>query len=368
MFDQRGRLSPRQVAPVLAVTALLPLTLPPGLQAQSLSYTAVSEVEFGGAMGMLMQMVPAAQATQQQTFHVKGNYLRMDSRERSTIMDVVDGRYTMLDHEARTFYSMTAEDMQAHLEGTREQMAAYWGTPLLGEGLPGEGSHEFRIATDRTGRTRNFGGYSAEQVLMTVEMIPDSPEAVEAAAMMGRTVFFTETWISDDFPGAAEYQEVQEKMGESILQSGEGAVAGLMSGVLAGNPNLMEAIEKNQAEMSGLKGVPVRTVLHLVSVPAGMEFDAEAVLAAADEPLAVDEMPSDPEAARESMERMLGGLLGRERGGRQDPQALAGPAVQAITMRSTTTIQEIRTDALPDDLFRPPPNYAERRPDWMRGG
>lgn len=367
MFDPRSLLPPRPVALALTGAVLLPFTLPPALRAQSLSYTAVSKVEFGGAMGMMMRMVPDAQVSQRQTFHVKGTYLRVDRGERSTIMDMADGRYTMLDHEARTFYSMTADDMLAQLERTREQMAAFGGNLLVGEGPTGEGSYEFRIGMDRTGRTRDFDGHSAEQVLMTLEMIPDSPEAVEAANMMGKTVFFTEMWISDDLPGAAEYREVQENVGEAFLEGGEGGMAGLMSQLLAGNPNLKEAIEKNQGEMNGMEGVPVRTVTHLVSVPAGMEFDAEAVLAAADEPLEVDEMPSNPEAARGSMGRALGDLLGRQREGQRDPQGLARPAVQAITMRSTLTIQEIRTDDLPDDLFRPPPNYTERRPPWMGG-
>jgi len=372
MFDLRGLLPARRVSPLMALTALLALTLPPAIQAQSLSYTTVGKVEFGGTMGMMMRMVPDAQADQRQTIHIKGTRMRMDNGDTSTITDMTDGRYTMLDHEAKTFYSVTAEDMQAQMEQAQEQMAAYGEDPMAEAGPTEEGSYELKISTDRAGRARDFDGYSAEQVLMTMELVPKSPEAVEAAAMTGRTVFFTELWISTDFPGATEYREAQEKMGEAFLESGGGGMAELMSQALAGNPNMKDALETNWAEMKDMEGVPVRTVTHMVSVPAGMEFDPDAVLAAADQPLEAGEMPSAQDAAMEAakgaMGRRLGGLLGRGKKEEKEPEAPTGPAVQTITMRSVSTIEEIRTDALPDDLFQPPANYTERRPEWMKGG
>ena len=206
---------------------------------------------------------------------------------------------------------------------------------------------------------------------MTMEMVPTSPEAVEAAAMTGSAVFFTEIWVSSDFPGADEYREAQEKMGEAFMESGGGGMAGLMSQAMAGNPNMKEAFQKNWEEMKDMEGVPVRTVTHMVSVPAGMAFDPDAVLAAADQPLEAGETPSVQDAAAEAakgaMGRRLGGLLGRGKKEEPKPDAPAGPAVQTITMRSVSTIQDINTDALPDDLFQPPPDYSEHTPDWMKG-
>ena len=64
----------------------------------------------------------------------------------------------------------------------------------------------------------------------------------------------------------------------------------------------------------------------------------------------------------------MGGILGRRNREEEEPEAPAGPTTQTITMRSVSTIEEIETGSLSDDLFRPPPEYTERQPEWMRGG
>jgi hypothetical protein len=114
--------------------------------------------------------------------------------------------------------------------------------------------------------------------------------------------------------------------------------------------------------------VPVRTTTHMVTVPAGMEFDPGAVLAAEDQPLEAGEMPSMAEAARGALGRAMGGMLGRRNREEADPEIPAGPTTQTITMRSVSSIEDIKTEPLPDDLFQPPPEYTERQPEWMRGG
>ena len=72
------------------------------------------------------------------------------------------------------------------------------------------------------------------------------------------------------------------------------------------------------------------------------------------------------EMLREIMGSRLGGLPGRQ--SQAEAGVPAGPAVQTITMRVVSTLEEIRTAPLPDDLFQPPPDYAERLPEWWRGG
>ncbi len=362
----------RTTWPVLCgMAALALLSLPgPSLQAQDLTYTTVSRVEFGGAMGMMMRMVPDANAETRQTVFLKGTLMRTDDGDTSSIVDMADGRYTMLNHPDKTFYTVTMAQMQAQMEEAQDRMAEQ--NPMaqenpMAQDLPPDASFEVRMNTDRTGRTRNFDGYSAEQVLITMEMVPTSPEAEESVAMRGNTVIFTELWVSQDFPGADEYREAQERMGEAFMEGGWGEMAGGMGQIMMGNPNMKEAFEKNFEEMKDVEGVPVRTVAQLVMVPAGMPFDPDAVLAAEDEPLESDEMPSASEMARGAMGRRLGGLLGR-RNQEQEESEEAGPTTQTITMRTTSTIQDIKTTPLSDDIFQPPAGYTERQPEWMRGG
>lgn len=375
MLRFRGFAPTRRRTRTLAGLGLLLLVVGPDgvLKAQDLSYTTVTSVEFGGAMGMMMQMMPEAQAETRQAIHIKGSLMRADDDGTSTIVDMTDGRYTMVDHESRTYYTITMAQMQEQIEQAQGQMAQAMGNPEAGIGPgmgPGpEGSFDIRFSTDRTGRTRDLGGYSADQVLITMEMVPTSPEAEEYAATSGTTVLFTELWISEDFPGAAEYREAQERMGQAFLEGGGGAMAGGMMGQsMMGNPSMKEAFEKNWEAMRNMEGVPVRTVTQMVTVPAGMEFDADAVLAAEGQPLEAGEMPSGMDAAMEALGRRMGGVLGRRNQEREEPEAPTGPTAQTITMRSVSTVEEIKTGPLPDDLFHPPADYTERQPEWMRGG
>ncbi len=367
----KGHHFARALPPGFVTFALLCLLTNVGeLKAQDLSYTTVTRMEFGGGMSMMMRMVPDMDQESRQTTYLKGGLMRTDDKETSSIMNSAEGEFTLLQHDSRTFFTMTLEDMQGQFAQAQAGMGQQ--NPMAQQGPGGEGSFEIKMSTDRTGQTRSFDGYSAEQVLMSVEMVPTSREAQEMAAVLGRTVVFTELWLSSDFPEADAFRRAQEEMAEGFIGSGGAGMGAVMAQAMGGgNASMQEAMEKNMEIMKELGGVPVRTVTHMVSVPAGMEFDAGAVLAAADKPLDAAEGPSAQDAAmaaaREAMGGRLGGLLGRGKK-EEEPEAPAGPVGQTITMRTVSTIEGIRTEALPDDLFQPPSNYTEKRPDWMRGG
>jgi hypothetical protein len=119
----------------------------------------------------------------------------------------------------------------------------------------------------------------------------------------------------------------------------------------------------------------VKTVSSFVLVPAGMELDWEAVLAAADEPLGsgMGELMGQAAgrgaeaAARDAMSRISGGILGR-RGQQEEPGGQPTPGTQSIVMRITSSVEGVQTGPVADDLRRPPSGYEERVPEWMRGG
>lgn len=367
---------PRKARTALAVpaVAILLLTCLPfqALEAQDLSYTTVTRAEFGGPMGMMMQMMPEAGKETRQTVHIKGSLMRTDEEDTSSIVDMAQGSYTFLQHPDRTYYTFTLADFQSQMSEAQERMAQENPTPSAAP--VEEGSFEIKLSTDRTGRTRDFQGYTAEQVLMTMEVVPVTEEAREMAAAAGTTVFFTEMWISQDFPGAQAYREAQEGMAEEFMEAG-GGMGTAMAQVMAGRPDLKEAMEENLKVMGEMQGVPVRTVVHMVMVPPGMTFDGEAVLAKADEPLssgmgqaaagAAGEAATD--AVRGALSRRMGGLLGRRNQEEEEKPEEVAPE-QTITLRTVTSISDIQTGSLPEDLFQPPAEYQERQPEWMGGG
>lgn len=310
--------------------------------AQGVTYVTVSKAEMAGAMGMVARMAPGALDETRVTTSMQGLFVRSDEgTATSTIMDLAEGRYTFLNHEERTYYTLTLAEMMAQAQGAMGAVAG---------GGPGSGGPELKV--ERTGQTRSFDGYTAEQLLLLVEPGPMEGGGSGAEGAMA-TAFLTEVWVSRDFPGHEAFRRAQEAAATGAM----GAAGGF-----AVDPAMMEASMRLAEEMKGLDGVPVRTVTSFVMVPPGATFDKAAVLAAADQPL---ESPSlagmAAGGARDAARQALGGIMGRRRQ-QEQPQEAAGPATQSITMRVTQIVQDVRVADIPAARFQVPAGYREAPP------
>ncbi len=321
----------------LALVALCVAAAP--VAAQGVTYTTVSKPEMGGAMGMMARFAPGATAETRATTYVQGSLVRSDEgEERSTIADMAEGRYTFLDHTEKTFYTVTFEEMAAQAQAV-----------MGGAGLesPTEAPADFQV--ERTGKTRDFDGYTAEQVLMIMTPTAASQEAAESP--MGAMTIVSEIWFSRDFPGHEAYEKAQEAMA-----AGTG---GGMAAAFQGDPGMTEGTRRITEEMKGLDGVPVRTVTSMVMVPPGSELDLEAVLAASDKPLG-SEGGGAAAAAAGAARQALGGLLGRRR--QQEQPAPDEAPAQNVFMRVTQTVQDVRVGDIPAETFEVPAGYRESPP------
>jgi hypothetical protein len=361
-------------ASLASVLALLLLGVLP-VRAQDVTYTTVSRAEFGGALGTMMRMVPGAQDPSRETTHIKGSFMRTDDEDSSTILDMAAGRFTELDHKAKTFFSFTFADMAAQVQAAGAEMKAAQAERPADEPQP-EVEFETKLTVDRTGKTQRMNGYTAEQVLMIIEIIPKvAPEEGAEKEAAGTMVLFSDLWMSKDFPGYEAYKKATEELARSAGASAD--VAGMgdaLQQAFASDPRMKEAFEKSAEEMKGMEGLAVRTVTSFFMVPTGVPFDREAALASAGQPLAQGPdlggaaAAGAREAARSAVSNITGGLLGRRRQQPQPQEEAAPPARQAAITRITATIEDVKTGSLSDDLFRAPPDYKEVKPDWMKGG
>jgi hypothetical protein len=132
-----------------------------------------------------------------------------------------------------------------------------------------------------------------------------------------------------------------------------------------------------------MDGVTVRTVVNFVTVPPGKELDQEQVMALADQPLSagMGEVVADAaaeaarqqaqDAARGAVRGLTRGLLGRRRQQEEEPQEEAQPElVQAILMRTTSTVEDLKVGPLGEEIFQAPSDYTQIDPPWtgMGGG
>jgi hypothetical protein len=109
-----------------AALVLLPaVSETPRLSAQDVQYETVTKVDFPGAMGTMMRAAAklgGGSLDVTQKTYIKGNRMRTDMDRTSMIMDLEGKRLISLDHQAKTYTSMTFEQMMAQVQQAAAQM------------------------------------------------------------------------------------------------------------------------------------------------------------------------------------------------------------------------------------------------------
>jgi hypothetical protein len=366
----------RPTALALALLLVLAALLPDTARSQDLRYHTVSRAEFAGMMGTMMRMTAGGNEADTTTTWMKGSKLRTDDADAtSSIIDLSTMEMTMLDHENRTYWTTSFEEMVASAEAAMAEAD----TRMEEQSREGEEVPEiqYTLDVDRTGERREINGFDSEQVIMTMRIEPD-PEAAQdsedadAAAAMegaGQMTWVTEMWLSTEVP---TWERMREAVGENVeLFQDPGASD--MSGMMTASPRMRAAMEEMGEQMEGLEGESVRTVMFLVLVPNGVDFDQEAVMAMADEPLpegpSLSELmgqamaESAKESAKDAVKRGLGGRLGGLFGGggddeEEEEEAPPAPS-QVILMKMINEIVDVQETALDAADFAPPADYTE---------
>jgi hypothetical protein len=362
----------------LVLCAVLAFGLTPTLEeshaaGQDLAYTTVTRGEFGGALGTLMRMVPGAQDPTRETVYMKGSLMRTDEGTTSTIVDFGEGRFTHLDHDQKNFYTFTLAELQAEMAGAMEEARAAQAeaAPEGPAAQEPEVTFDVRLSTDRTGRRMSFDGYSAEQVLMVVEVVPRSTDPSAQQEEAGTMILFNELWLSSDFPGLAAIRDAQAQAAQEMMEGVQAGLATALQQAFASDPRMQEAFERSAQEVEEMDGLAVRTVSSFVLLAPGVELDRDAVLASVDQPLSAGAgeaiagaaAAGARDAARGAVRGITRGVLGRRQQEEAPAEPEAGPS-QTIVMRTTSVVEEVGTQTLSPELFRPPAEYTERKPHW----
>ena len=354
------------------LTLLTVILAPATARSQDLKYTMVTRAEFGGATGRILGAMPGASDPTSETTFIKGNRIRKDeSPESSSIMDWDSGTLTLLDHAGKSYVQLSLEEMaraaeemvqamegrseevgEAAVEGSREKVSDAGNDQL---------AMEVKVSSDRTGRTRDFSGYTAEQVLITLEILgDDAPADVPEEEGSGGLAIVTELWLSQDFP---EYRLMQEMDGAALSrmkkqETGEG-ILGSLEEFLNSDPRMKVAFEKNQETVGAMEGVALRTTIHVVGLPGSMPVDRDKVLADQERSLSADAADAAKsgvgDAARSAMGQVSGRLFGRKK--REEAPPEPEEPQQSVMMRMISEVSDVQLQELDAALFEPPAEY-----------
>ena len=324
--------------------------------AQDIKYSTVSRAEFGGALGRMMKLTGAGDPTTEVTY-IKGNRVRTDEgSESSSITDFSDGMMTWLDHQTKTFYSMSIADMTA----AAQQFAAGYAADSLQQPQAAQEepqvTYDFKLSTDRTGKKETIQGSHAEQVLITMEIEATEVTEEEDSVLAGTMVVLSDLWMSTDFPGYEAMQRMEAEWSKNFWANSAGANAGGMQQANQTDPRIGAAMEKLGKEMEGLEGIALRSTTHFVVVPPGEKFDRKKALRDADKSLADDAAGAAANeavnSAKGAISGVTGGLFGKKKPQEPKPE-------QSTFLRVKSEVTDVETAALQDDLFKAPPDYTE---------
>ncbi len=375
-----------RVLTLAAAGALLLALLPAApARAQDLKYRSISRVEMGGTLGRVLGAIPGVKEPEGEIVYIKGNRIRRDeSEETSTIMDWETGILTTLDHRSRTYTQLDlaglaeaaealADSLKKAIEEERAREpgrvgevagAAKEGAREAGREDAGEEELEVNVTvrTDRTGRTRTFGDYTAEQVLVSMEILgkadPSDPAEEEVEGGLG---IVTEVWLSTDFP---EYRMMREMKGAALermkkQQTGKG-ILGMLESLLTYDPRIKVAYQKSARTVDEMDGFPVQTITHFVTLPGGMRLDRDQVLAEKDRSLGDDVTDAAKKGAKDAAKEGIRKLKGRFFGRKKEPEPEPKPEApkQKVFLRIINEIRDLSVTTLDPALFEIPPEYS----------
>ena len=287
----------------MRIPALVLLTLAAGLTARAdFSYTTTTKSS-GGMMGS------AANNRTAKTY-LKGQKMKMDNGDMSTIIDFDAQTFTNIDNRAKTYSVTKFSDIGQALKDTNTDL---------------------KVDVKETGQRKNINGYNASEVIMSMDI--DNPQARQAGMKMHMDM---DMWISSDVPGSQELRAFYERNGGKFPWAA-------MAGGGRGNPSMQKAMADLQRKMSELKGVPVLQIMKM-----GMGGN-EAQMA---------QMQQGMAQARQQLEEL-------KRQGKLPPQAeealarMSAGSSGGSMFETTVESSDFSTAPIPDAIFAIPAGFQQ---------
>jgi hypothetical protein len=364
------------IAAALILLALAPQAVKP-VVAQDLQYTTKTSIELPGTAGTVVrwaQRLSGGSNETVETVYLKDGRMRTDSDGSSTILDVQGGSMTFLDHQQKTYSTMTFADMLAMSEevladaeqALNEARHEAAGTDSeTRRALEEEGIDlRYDVRVDRTGETRSILGHRAERVLLIMQAEGSRvAQAEDEEDVEGALVVATELWLTSDSSGelaplfAFEQESAAAMSGhlQDMSAASQSFTQGLAA-AFASDPQMREMTEKAASEMAKMEGVSLASTMKMVIVPGGVTFDPRSAFG--------EEEPREQVSATRQAGRLARGLV-RNRLGRGGNDAQEAEEPEERTPRQSTMftvrteITDVSRASLDNALFEAPGDYRE---------
>ena len=255
--------------------------------ASQVQYRSATSINYGGKLGALTAALAGGQGFGNvlETITLTSTHQRTDEGDNSTIVDLENERFIMLDHAAKTYMEMTFEEMA---EEVTEQLDA--AQQAASTQAPDEDDidieTQYSVTTDRTGQRETVNGSEAEQILLNVQLDVSGTDKETGETGQAAVHVITDLWMTDKLAGYQTMQAFNRRMGEQFGEDIRGVSNSdfvNMFAQIGQNQDLGVSAQKAAEEIGKMPGMPVRSTMYFVLAPAGADVDVEKAMQPAEE-------------------------------------------------------------------------------------
>jgi hypothetical protein len=321
--------------------------------AQDVQYTTITKVDLGGGMNAIMRMAGASEV--KETAYIKGKKLRSDGEKQSTIFDLDNSRYILINHAEKTYTSVPLADMArvatANMRGikaeaSKDQMK---GTAVDSAGNKADFVVDLKV--EPTKERRNINGNDAERVIVTMETdVRVTPQGESQSQAAGKLVILMDTWNANTGPASDAVRAWEQAASKEVAAAAFGSRTN-MGAAFSANPKMAEAMKKASEEAQKIEGIAVQSTMHLVIVAPEQKFDRALALKETEGAAGGAEKP-----------RGLRGMIGRAIESKAQPKeqkAEPQQQTQGTLAKVLTEIRDVRSTSVPASMFEIPAGYRE---------
>ena len=260
---------------LLSMLAAATLLQPP---AQSdVSYQETTQITGGSLQGMMkLAGTFSSQARQANSPTVTnvvlhGNRMARSNSHNTEIIDLDQQTITIIDHDKRTYSTMTFQQMQQAMADAMAKAKQQSSASNNQQPTAGGGQMNFDAHITSNGATRTIDGLEAKEALVSITMLANANDGSNAKAGMAAS---SEMWLVPEIPGMDELRAFSKRMAEELSVD---TTANQMSGLLAAQPGGAEALADLKKETSKMQGFPVLQVTRVGVSPDGQPLPAPSV-------------------------------------------------------------------------------------------
>ena len=255
--------------------------------ASQVQYRSATSVNYGGKLGALTATLMGGQGfgNALETVTMTANYQRTDEGDNSTIVDLENERFIMLNHAAKTYVEKTfdemAEEAAAQLDAAKKGASSQ-----QPDDEDVDLDAQYSVTTDRTGQRESINGSDAEQILLQVQLDVSGTDKETGETGEAGIHVISDLWMTDELAGYKTMQQFNQRMGEAFGESIRGVSTSdfiTMMAQMGQDPRLGASVQKASDEVAKVPGMPVRSTIYLVLAPTGAEIDVEKAMQPAEE-------------------------------------------------------------------------------------